>query len=145
MKLTVQRVSGASVLKAGDPNPVGKINKGLMILLGIGKNDNEDTARSMAQKIAKLRIMQDKKGKMNLSILDTKGDILVVSQFTLYADTSKGNRPSFVDAMDPSKAEKIYNYFIACLRQLGINVQTGSFGDYMNIEMKLDGPVTINI
>jgi D-tyrosyl-tRNA(Tyr) deacylase len=97
----------------------------------------------LAEKLSKLRVMSDDKEKMNLSVLDTKSEILVVSQFTLYADTMGGNRPSFFKAEEPARAEKLYNYFIENLRQKGIKVETGSFGDYMQIEATLNGPVTI--
>jgi len=141
MKLIIQRVNKASV--SVDDKVVGEINKGLFILLGIAEGDSEDEVYAMAQKISKLRIMADENDKMNLSVLDTKSSILVVSQFTLIADTKKGNRPSFVKAANPKKAEKLYSLFISELKALGIKVETGEFGKYMKIDTELDGPVTI--
>jgi len=112
-------------------------------LVGVGKEDNEKKAEELAEKLSKLRVMADKNGKMNLSVNDVGAKILAVSQFTLYGNTRKGNRPSFVNAAEPEKAEKIYNHFIEKLKEKGIKVETGSFGDYMTINTKLDGPVTI--
>lgn len=143
MKLVVQRVKKAQVKIEKENKIVGKIGKGLLVLIGVGENDSESTALQMAEKICKLRVMADKNGKMNLSITDCRASVLVVSQFTLYADTSAGNRPSFVDAAKPQKALDIYMAFIEKLKQEKIEVQTGSFGEYMEIEAVLDGPVTI--
>ncbi|OGM10609.1 D-tyrosyl-tRNA(Tyr) deacylase [Candidatus Woesebacteria bacterium RBG_13_34_9] len=145
MKLVVQRVNHAKVVSVKNSKILGKIDKGLFVLLGVGRDDDEKKAETLAQKLSKLRIISDEKGKMNLSILDSNGQILVVSQFTLYADTSGGNRPSFIDAAEPVHARKLYEHFIKCLISLGINVRTGSFGDYMRISLELDGPVTINL
>ena len=145
MKAVIQRVSSASVKVVETGKVSGSIDAGLFILLGVKEGDTKEQASEMAEKIAKLRIMPDNEDKMNLSILDAKGKILVVSQFTLYADTSKGNRPSFIKAAKPDLAEKIYEEFITKLKELGIEVATGSFGDYMEIQANLDGPVTINI
>jgi len=141
MRLVVQRVSQASV-KVKD-KIVGQIGKGLFVLVGIKKEDTNKEADTLAEKLSKLRIMADKEGKMNLSLEDMDAEMLVVSQFTLYADTSGGNRPSFINAALPDDAKKIYDYFVAKLKERGIKVATGSFGDYMEIETKLDGPVTI--
>lgn len=159
MRLVVQRVSKAKVttkkdLPAGRQvrKVVGEIGKGLFVLLGIKKEDTEKSVELLANKLLKLRVMSDeqdkqslagKAGKMNLSVKDSGGEILVVSQFTLHADVSGGNRPSFINAEEPSKAKKLYELFISKLRELGIKVETGSFGDYMEIETILDGPVTI--
>lgn len=143
MKLVIQRVSKASVERNSDKKVVGKINSGLFVLLGIKKGDTESDAGFLAEKLVKLRIMADVHDKMNLSVIDSKSEILIVSQFTLYANTSGGNRPSFIDAEDPVKAKILYEYFIEKLKEKGIKVETGSFGDYMNISAVLDGPVTI--
>jgi len=120
-----------------------EIDLGLFILLGVKKGDTKEEAETLAVKISKLRVMSDKNDKMNLSVVDAKAEILVVSQFTLYADTSGGNRPSFISAEDPDKAKIIYEFFIEKLRSFNIPVQTGTFGEYMKIEALLDGPVTI--
>ena len=141
MRLVIQRVSEASV--SIDGKVIGKISKGLFVLVGVGKEDNEKKAEELAEKLSKLRVMADENGKMNLSVNDVGAKILAVSQFTLYGNTKKGNRPSFVNAAEPEKAEKIYNHFIEKLKEKGIEVETGSFGDYMTIDTKLDGPVTI--
>jgi D-aminoacyl-tRNA deacylase len=141
MKLVIQRVKSASVSVAGES--VAKIDKGLFILVGVGVGDTLEQAAELAGKIAKMRIMADEADKMNLSVKDVDGQILAVSQFTLYADTKTGNRPSFIKAEQPEKAQEIYDYFVACLRGEGIKVETGRFGEYMTIDPILDGPVTI--
>lgn len=143
MKLVVQRVKEASVETSKENKVVGKIGKGYFVLVGIKKGDVLKDAELLAVKLSKLRIMADENGKMNLSINDTDGEILVVSQFTLYADTSGGNRPSFIDAALPEEAKLIYECFVSKLKEKGIRVETGSFGDYMEIDCVLDGPVTI--
>lgn len=146
MKIVVQRVEKAKVFRlALDKSweTVGEIGKGLFILVGFKKGDSEKDIDVLADKLCKLRVMRDENGKMNLSVRDIGAKLLVVSQFTLYADTSGGNRPSFINAEDPDKAEKLYNFFIKKLRSEHIRVETGSFGDYMKIETVLDGPVTI--
>ncbi|QQS38885.1 D-tyrosyl-tRNA(Tyr) deacylase [Candidatus Woesebacteria bacterium] len=143
MKIVVQRVLEASV--SVDDEVVGEINKGFFILVGITQNDTVIDANILAEKIVKLRIISDSEGKMNLSLIDANESVLVVSQFTLFANTKKGNRPSFVDAADSSHAEKIYRYFVDKLVGYGINVKTGKFGEYMQINTTLDGPVTIII
>ena len=143
MKLVIQRVKNASVSVQGEV--VGKIEKGLFILVGVGIGDSIETANQLAEKVSKLRIMSDESDKMNLSVKDTNSQILAVTQFTLYADTSAGNRPSFVKAEDPVKAKEIYNYFVSCLKNEGVKVEIGRFGEYMNIDCELDGPVTIII
>jgi D-tyrosyl-tRNA(Tyr) deacylase len=143
MKLVVQRVSEAEVKKVSTKKVVGAINKGLFVLVGIKREDTIKTAEVLAQKLIKLRVMSDKEDKMNLSVGDVGGEILVVSQFTLYADTSAGNRPSFIKAALPQEAKKIYEHFIDKLKESGIKVATGRFGDYMEINTTLDGPVTI--
>jgi len=143
MKLIVQRVKSAKVTKEEDKKIIGEIKSGLFILLGIKKGDQEKQVDELVNKIAKLRVMPDESGKMNLSVVDTKSEILLVSQFTLYANTNDGNRPSFIDAEEPTKAKELYEYMINKLKESGLNIQTGSFGDYMKIEATLDGPVTI--
>lgn len=143
MKLVVQRVKEASVKTVKNNKVVGKIGKGYFVLVGVKKGDSLDDAENLANKLLKLRVMSDENDKMNLSIKDAGGEILIVSQFTLYADTSGGNRPSFINAALPEDAEKIYEYFVNKLKEGGIKVETGSFGDYMEIDAILDGPVTI--
>ncbi len=144
MKLVVQRVERARVIRASDQKVVGKIGRGLFVLVGFKKGDTEETVEQTVSKLTKLRVMSDEKGKMNLSVKDSGGKLLIVSQFTLYADTSGGNRPSFIDAEDPAIAKKLYEFFINKIRGSGIEIETGSFGDYMQIEALLDGPVTIS-
>jgi len=143
MRLLVQRVKSAKVKVAKTGKTVGKIGKGLFILLGVKQGDAERDGDILAEKLAKLRVMADEKEKMNLSVKDIDAEVLVVSQFTLYADTSGGNRPSFIKAAEPVLAEKLYKLFVSKLRGLGIKVETGSFGEYMEIDARLDGPVTI--
>lgn len=143
MKVVVQRVKSAKVTKAETNEVVGKIEKGLFLLLGIKKWDSEREVDEIVNKILKLRIMSDDAGKMNLSVMDTKSEILLVSQFTLLANTKDGNRPSFVTAEEPSKANILYEYMISKLKESGLKIETGSFGDYMKIDCSLDGPVTI--
>ena len=141
MKAVVQRVSGASVTIDG--SVVGRVQKGLMILLGVAANDTEEHAHILAQKLAKLRIFTDENGKMNRSVTDVAGEALVVSNFTLLADTSHGNRPSFTGAGDPQKANQLYEYFLTLLPQLGVPTQSGRFGADMLLHIENDGPVTI--
>lgn len=142
MRLVIQRVSKASV--AIDNNQiVGEIDKGLFILVGIKKGDTPEKADCLAEKLLKLRVMSDDKGKMNLNVVDSRSSVLIVSQFTLYANTNDGNRPSFIDAEEPDKAESLYNYFLSLIKESNVNVQTGKFGNYMKIDTILDGPVTI--
>ena len=143
MKIVVQRVKKASVEKKDTNETFGKINNGLLVLLGIKKGDTYKDADYLAEKLVKLRVMSDEKGKMNLSVKDVEGNVLVISQFTLYGETKGQNRPSFIKAEEPQKALKLYKYFIDKLRKLGVQVETGSFGDYMEITSVLDGPVTI--
>ncbi len=143
MRLVIQRVKKAKVLVVGKEKVVGEIGKGLFVLVGVKKGDTEKEAEVLAEKLFKLRVMADENDKMNLSVSDVKGEFLIVSQFTLYADTSGGNRPSFIDAALPDEAKKIYEHFIQKLKSLGAKIETGSFGDYMEISSELDGPVTI--
>lgn len=142
MRLVVQRVSEALV-KVESGEVVGKIDKGLFVLVGVKEGDKLQDAEILAEKLFKLRVMADAEGKMNLSVNDVSGEFLVVSQFTLHADTSGGNRPSFINAADPKEAKEIYQRLVAKLKELGAKVETGSFGNHMDIKLKLNGPVTI--
>jgi D-tyrosyl-tRNA(Tyr) deacylase len=141
MRALLQRVSKASVTVNGQT--LSAIGKGLLILLGIGHDDQEEHAKFLAEKIANLRVFEDEQGKTNLSILDVKGEAIVVSQFTLYADTRKGRRPSFTDAAFPEVAEPLVNRFVELLRDYGVPTQTGKFGAHMEVEIHNNGPVTI--
>jgi D-tyrosyl-tRNA(Tyr) deacylase len=129
------------VLVAG--HAIAEIGKGFVILLGIGPGDGEEQARTLSEKIANLRIFEDEHGKMNRSILDVDGQAIVVSQFTLYADTRKGRRPSFIGAALPDVARPLVERFASLLRELGVPTQTGEFGAHMLVEIDNDGPVTI--
>jgi D-tyrosyl-tRNA(Tyr) deacylase len=141
MRSLIQRVTSGKVTVEGET--VAKIGPGLVILLGIGQRDSEDQAKFLAEKIATLRIFEDAAGKFNLSLLDVKGEAIVVSQFTLYGDTRKGRRPSFTEAARPEAASLLVDKFAGFLRELGIRVQTGIFGAHMVVEIENDGPVTI--
>ncbi len=142
MKAVIQRVSSASV--EADGNTVGSCNQGYMILVGCGEGDTEADAEILAQKTANLRIFEDENGKMNKSILDIGGEVLAISQFTLLADVKKGNRPSFIKAMEPVEAERLYKHFCSKLRENGISkVDEGIFGADMKVSLVNDGPVTI--
>ena len=142
MKLVVQRVLNAQV--DVDGKTVGKINKGFMVLCGITHEDTEKEADVLARKLCNLRVFEDENGKMNLSIKDVGGELLIISQFTLYADSmSSGNRPSFIAAARPEKAEPLYEYFLDKCRQENIKVEKGIFGAEMKVSLVNDGPVTI--
>ena len=141
MRVILQRVSLASVAVEGQV--ISQIGRGLLVLLGIGHGDSEAKAESLAEKIANLRIFEDRDGKTNLSILDVKGEAIVVSQFTLYADARKGRRPSFADAALPEKAAPLVEHFVERLRGYGVPTQAGKFGAHMLVEIHNDGPVTI--
>ncbi len=141
MRTVIQRVTEASVTIDG--NVHGEIQKGYMILVGICDEDDEATVRKMGDKISKLRIFTDENDKMNLSLSQVEGAILSISQFTLYADCKKGNRPSFSLAGKPAHAEKLYLYFNAYMRSLGYKVEEGIFGADMKVRLLNDGPVTI--
>jgi D-tyrosyl-tRNA(Tyr) deacylase len=141
VKVLLQRVSAASVSVAGDL--VGRIGRGLVVLVGIASGDTEKDAHYLAQKTASLRIFSDDEGKFNLSALDIKGQLLVVSQFTLLADTRKGRRPSFIEAAPPALAQELFSRFVTVLRTTGLKVETGRFQQYMQVEIHNDGPVTI--
>ncbi|MEB2334667.1 MAG: D-aminoacyl-tRNA deacylase [Anaerolineaceae bacterium] len=141
MRALIQRVSKASVAVEGQT--ISSIGKGLLILLGVGHRDREEQTAFLAEKTAHLRIFEDEQGKTNLSILDVQGEAIIVSQFTLYANTQKGRRPSFIDAALPDVAEPLVNRFVELLRSHGIPTQTGQFGAHMEVEIHNDGPVTI--
>lgn len=141
MRTVIQRVSHASVTIDGKVH--GKIGNGFMILVGISNEDDEDIVKRMAEKISRLRVFKDENEKMNLSLKAVNGSILSISQFTLYADCHKGNRPSFDHAGRPEHAEKLYLYFNKVLREMGFDVQEGVFGADMKVELLNDGPVTI--
>ena len=142
MRALIQRVKHASVTVEG--NCIGKIEKGLLVLLGVGPQDTEKQADFLAEKCANLRIFVDENDKMNLSLLDIGGEMLVVSQFTLYADCKHGRRPSFIGAAAPAEADRLYEYFQQKVKDAGVqNVQHGEFGADMKVELLNDGPVTI--
>lgn len=141
MKLVIQRVKRASV--EVEKEIIGKIEQGFLVLLGVGPEDTEETADFLVQKLVKLRVFEDENQKMNLSVKDIKGELLIVSQFTLYADCSGGNRPSFTNAAKPEKANQLYEYFIQKCKEENIKVEHGKFGADMKVELLNDGPVTI--
>ena len=142
MKLVIQRVTSSSLYIEG--SLISQIKQGLVVLIGISKSDSENLIDKLVKKLLNLRVFEDENSKMNYSILDIQGEILLVSQFTLYADTRKGNRPSFINAADPKNAEPLYNKFLEKLHiVLGDNLKTGRFGANMQIELVNDGPVTI--
>src|SRR6266404_4038209 len=141
MRALLQRVSRDSVTVDG--KVVGQIGQGLLILLGVGQDDSEVQVKTLADKLAYLRIFGDDEGKMNRSLLDTGGEVLVVSQFTLYADMRRGRRPSFTDAAPPVVAESLFEHFKDALASYGLTVASGIFGAYMTIEIRNEGPVTI--
>jgi len=143
MRMVVQRVSRAKVAVEG--RVTGEIGAGLMILLGVGKEDTPGVAAAMAEKASNLRIFEDEQGKMNRSLLDVKGEALVVSQFTLYGDARGQRRPSFISAAPPEQAKKLYEEFCEALRGLGVKVGTGIFQAMMSVELVNEGPVTILI
>jgi len=145
MKALIQRVSRGSVTVDGQTT--GSINRGFVVLLGVKTGDTEENARHLAHKTVNLRIFPDPADKMNLSIMDIGGEILVISQFTLYADTTKGNRPSFIQAAHPETAEKLYNEYVTALRRTmgDARVKTGIFRASMTVEIINDGPVTIEL
>lgn len=143
MRAVVQRVAKASVTLRETQEVVGKIDKGYVVLLGVGNEDTEADSTYLAEKIANLRVFEDENGKMNLSVLDVKGDILAVSQFTLFGDCRKGRRPGFIDAAEPKAAELLYKHFINCLKLRGVHVETGVFQTDMLVDISNDGPVTM--
>ena len=141
MKAVIQRVSHASVTVDG--KICGQINQGFLVLLGVGLDDTENDCIRIADKLIKLRIFSDENGKINLSLKDVGGELLVVSQFTLYADCRKGNRPNFIQAGKPDDAERLYNFFTEYCKKSIENVQTGIFGADMKVELLNDGPFTV--
>jgi len=141
MKVLLQRVERASVSVAG--REVAAVGRGFLALVGVGPDDGPATAVRLAAKVAALRVFDDGQGHMNLSLRDTGGEVLAVSQFTLYADTRKGNRPSFTGAAPPGPAEELYEAFVTALRAAGVPVATGVFGAHMAVALVNDGPVTI--
>jgi D-aminoacyl-tRNA deacylase len=141
MRAVVQRVVRAGVTV--DTRVVGEIQAGVLVFLGVSREDNSEAAEYLAEKVANLRIFADNAGKMNLSLLEMGGSALVVSQFTLYADTSGGRRPSYKQAAPPEEANSLYETFVGSLRSMGVPVQTGVFQAHMVVELVNDGPVTI--
>lgn len=141
MKFVIQRVTRASVTV--EDQVIGKIGKGFLVLIGIGREDSQKDADLFVRKMCGLRIFEDENGKTNLSLKDVGGEVLLVSQFTLYANCKKGNRPSFIEAGDPAEAEALYRYIIAECRKVLPVVETGSFGAEMQVDLQNDGPFTI--
>lgn len=143
MRALIQRVSHASVMIENEM--VGSIDRGILVFLGVAEEDSEEDLNYLLKKIPSLRIFADAEGKMNLSVLDIQGEVLIVSQFTLIADTAKGNRPSFFRAAKPEKANFFYEDFLVKMKNLGLKIQNGKFGADMKISLLNDGPVTILI
>lgn len=141
MKLLVQRVANANVKV--DDEIVGKIDKGFLVLCGVTHTDTKETADYLVKKLLNLRVFEDENEKMNLSLKQVNGKLLIVSQFTLYADTSSGNRPSFINAAKPDIANELYEYFCSQCEKKGIHVEKGVFGAHMEVSLLNDGPVTI--
>ena len=141
MKALLQRVTAASVSVAGEV--VGSIGQGLVVFVGVANGDTEKDVQYLAEKTTGLRIFGDEEGKLNLSVLDINGELLLVSQFTLLADTRKGRRPSFIEAAPPAQAEELFGQFVEQVRASGLKVATGRFQQYMQVEIHNDGPVTI--
>ena len=141
MRAVVQRVSHAKVTVGGET--VGEIDAGLLILLGVGKDDKESDAEYLANKIATLRVFDDQDGKINLAVTEVGGAVLAVSQFTLYGEVVKGNRPSFQRAATPERARQLYEHFVARIRTTGLRCETGKFQEKMQVELTNEGPVTI--
>jgi D-tyrosyl-tRNA(Tyr) deacylase len=141
VRALLQRTSGARVRVGGET--VGEVGAGLVVLLGVGPEDDEATADTLARRVTELRIFDDDEGRTNRSLIDVSGGVLVVSQFTLYADTRRGRRPGFTGAAAPDLAERLYLRFAAALRELGVEVATGRFGAVMAVELVNDGPFTI--
>lgn len=141
MRALIQRVSEASV--SVDGQVIGAVGRGFLVFLGVGKGDDEARAETLARKSASLRIFPDAEGKMNVSLKEVGGEALVVSQFTLYADTRKGHRPAFTDAAPPDQAERLYEKYVTCLSNEGIRTATGRFAAHMRVGLVNEGPVTI--
>jgi D-aminoacyl-tRNA deacylase len=143
MRAVVQRVTRASVEVGGET--VGAVAHGLCVLVGVGREDTELDAQTLAEKVTGLRVFDDASGKMNLSVIDTQGSVLAVSQFTLYGDVRKGRRPSFSEAMEPLRANVLFEQFCVGCRTRGVSVETGRFREHMKVDLENDGPVTILI
>ena len=141
MKFVIQRVNYAKVTEEGEGT--GSIGKGYLVLMGVGQQDTREVADKMLHKLVKLRIFSDEEGKINKSVADVGGELLFVSQFTLYADCKKGNRPSFFEAGKPEEANALYEYVVEEAGKLGLSVGTGAFGAHMKVELENDGPFTI--
>ena len=141
MRFVIQRVTQSSV--SVDGTVIGKIGKGLLVLIGVAEEDTEETADKLVRKLTGLRVFEDENGKTNLSLADVKGELLLISQFTLYANCKKGNRPSFTEAGSPQKANSLYEYIIAKCRENVPIVETGSFGAEMKVSLVNDGPFTV--
>ena len=141
MKAVIQRVAHASVIV--DEQVIGAIDQGFLVLLGVGTEDTKEDVDRIVKKMAGLRIFADAEGKTNLSLKDVGGSVLVISQFTLYADCRKGNRPSFFDALEPDRADALYEKFVALCREKVTKVETGSFGAHMRVDLENDGPFTV--
>ncbi|ATD55338.1 D-aminoacyl-tRNA deacylase [Clostridium chauvoei] len=141
MRAIVQRVSSSKVTV--DNSIIGSISKGVNLLIGISKEDTEEDLKYIRDKVINLRIFEDGNSKMNLSLLDVKGEILAISQFTLYGDCRKGRRPNFMNAESGEKAKELYNKFIDLLKESGLKVETGEFGAHMEVDIQNDGPVTL--
>jgi len=141
MRACVQRVSQAQVQVDG--HVIGRIDRGLLVLLGVAAGDTNEDARQLAQKIVELRVFPDDDGKMNRSLSETDGAMLVVSQFTLLGDCRKGRRPSFVEAAPPEEAQRLYELFVSAVKEHGIHAETGRFREHMDVELVNDGPVTL--
>ena len=141
MKFVIQRVNHAEVKVDGEI--VGKIGKGFLVLIGVGREDTKEDADWYLKKLLGLRIFEDENGKTNLSLADVNGELLLVSQFTLYANCRKGNRPSFFDALEPDRADALYEKFVALCREKVTKVETGSFGAHMRVGLENDGPFTV--
>ncbi|MCK4222269.1 MAG: D-tyrosyl-tRNA(Tyr) deacylase [Dehalococcoidia bacterium] len=141
MKALVQRVARAAVSVNGERT--GQIGRGLVVFLGVGRDDSEEEARYLASKVANLRIFPSEAGEFDLSVLETKGEVLIVSQFTLLADSRKGRRPSFIDAAPPDRAKELYESFVEQIRSTDLKVETGIFQEHMLVDIQNDGPVTL--
>lgn len=141
IRVVVQRVTSSKVVV--DNNIIGEIGKGINILIGISQDDTEEDLRYIRDKIVNLRIFEDENDKMNLSLLDVKGDILAISQFTLYGDCRKGRRPNFMNALGGEQAEILYDKFVMLLKETGLKIETGKFGAHMKVDIHNDGPVTL--
>ncbi|MFB4166578.1 D-aminoacyl-tRNA deacylase [Virgibacillus sp. JSM 102003] len=141
MKAVIQRANNASV--SVEEDVVGKIDNGFVVLLGVTHEDTEEDAAYLVNKLVNLRVFEDENEKMNLSLKDVSGQVLSISQFTLFADTRKGRRPNFLDAAKPEHANKLYQYFNQLVEQQGVRIETGEFGEMMNVQLTNQGPVTI--